>query len=185
MRYRETLGEERSFQCILMAQRAIIRTMKKTRPLPTLTERELKNFWAKVRKTDSCWIWTSPTESSGHARFQMRYSRYSVHRLSYFIHTGIDPLERLVCHSCDVPNCVNPSHLFLGTPLQNTRDALSKWRLHHGQNHYNAKLTDADVVEIRKLRAQGETLKSIAHRFGVHLSLIHLVAHRRNWKHIS
>jgi hypothetical protein len=66
----------------------------------------------------------------------------------------------VVCHSCDVPACVNPAHLWLGSVDDNNRDRNEKGR-------QSKKLTDAQVLEIRRLRADGLTLRRIAHQFGV------------------
>lgn len=86
--------------------------------------------------------------------------------------------NEFVCHRCDNPSCVNPKHLFLGTPQDNTDDMLAKGRhkVVKGEKHYTAKLNDRQVLEIRSLYATGKYLqREIAALYGVrenHISRI-------------
>jgi len=90
-----------------------------------------------------------------------------------------------VCHSCDTPECVNVNHLFLGTHRDNDNDRHAKGRDARGSRHGMAKLSEADIATIRLRRGAGETPRSIAESYGVHLSLIYLIAKRKNWKHVG
>jgi len=124
-----------------------------------------------------------------------------VHRLAYFIWYGVDPGSLQVCHSCDVKLCVNPKHLWLGDQGQNVRDAKSKGRLQTGDRHFYrrhpelvqrgeqrgkaAKLTAADVVEIRRMFATGMYFQwEIGEMFGVCQTNIYMIVNRKHWKHI-
>lgn len=89
-------------------------------------------FYAKVRVTsnDECWLWTGNTVRTGYGRIKVLGSYLYAHRISYAIHKGTVPTDKLVCHSCDNPRCVNPNHLWLGTYADNTTDMVNKKRHH-------------------------------------------------------
>lgn len=90
-------------------------------------------FWSKVNKTPTCWLWIGATCNFGYGKIGIggRKNRKlkDSHRLSWEIHNGIIPLGLCVLHKCDVPSCVNPAHLFLGTKKDNAADAVQKGRL--------------------------------------------------------
>ena len=79
-----------------------------------------------------CWLWTGPTMGSTlkYGQFAERVSGTKLaHRISWLMHVGPIPEGMYVCHKCDVPHCVNPAHLFLGSPADNTRDCIAKGRI--------------------------------------------------------
>lgn len=133
-----------------------------------------ERFWPKVRKTESCWLWTgSRGNTYGHGSISVRkadgkyYPAYA-HRVAWELVNGPIPAGQSVLHSCDIPLCVNPAHLFLGTAADNMRDAAAKNRLSVPKpNHPRRKLTDSQVIEIRRLREDGWLLMALAERFGV------------------
>ena len=88
-----------------------------------------RRFWSKVEKTNTCWLWTGAT-SAGYGQFKHAEmnATASVHRLAYLSLRGQIPAGQRVLHRCDVPNCVNPEHLFLGTQRDNMRDCSAKGR---------------------------------------------------------
>jgi len=86
-------------------------------------------FWARVQKTDSCWLWTGAIQDKGYGRFVDDDGNHvSAHRFSYKLHHGSIDSDLFALHSCDVPRCVNPEHLRLGTQRQNIRDMMSRGR---------------------------------------------------------
>ncbi len=93
---------------------------------------ELKNRFNKnIKKTKTCWVWLGSTDTYGYGRITINYVVFKAHRLSYMIFKGIIKPNYLICHTCDNPLCVNPDHLFEGTPKQNTLDCIKKHRNHN------------------------------------------------------
>lgn len=157
-------------------------------PTIEITERLKARFWAKVKKTKTCWLWQGATNNHGYGLIKqpLRSNQLLAHRVSYVIHFG--PLPEGVCalHRCDNPPCVNPDHLFDGTKKDNTQDMISKGRncCPKGEQHPKAKLTTEDVIQIRAFypkRRYGD-VRRMAAIFGVTTRQIHLVATGANWK---
>ena len=94
-----------------------------------------RRFWAKVEKTDGCWLWRAATGANGrYGRFGIGSKVLLAHRVAWTLAHGELPDAARVLHRCDNPLCVNPAHLFLGTQGDNLRDMTSKGR--HGlQSH--------------------------------------------------
>jgi hypothetical protein len=106
------------------------------------------------------------------------------HRVSYELAYGPIPEGLLVCHRCDNPPCVRPDHLFLGTNLDNMRDARAKGRNVHGETHPTAKLTLADVLEIRRAYAAREMdTYELAEKYGVRNPAISRIVRGDRWGH--
>ena len=149
-----------------------------------------ERFWQKVNKksNDECWDWLGSTRSDGYGqinRGQRGFGMQSTHRLSREIHFGKIPDGMHVLHSCDNQRCVNPSHLFLGTNNDNIADRVSKGRSMRGESHFNSKLTEEDVLEIRKLYIPWDrdfSLYALARKYNVTMSAIHDIVTRKNWK---
>jgi hypothetical protein len=126
-----------------------------------------ERFWALVDKSGECWLWTGAQGSTGYGTFNPGKRLELAHRVSYELTHGPIPPKHFICHRCDTRLCVNPAHLFAGTPSQNTIDARNKGRLKVGERHPAAKLTDAQVAEIRAACAAGEHHGPVAIRYGV------------------
>ena len=142
-----------------------------------------ERFWAKVRRADlaECWRWTGRLSSAGYGRVgRRRESRYA-HRVSWELHHGPVPQGLSVCHRCDNTQCVNPSHLFLGTQADNIADMVSKGRNALGERNGQAKLTESEVVTIQAITKR--TQRSIAADYGVSRSLISLIRSGKRWVH--
>ena len=94
----------------------------------TRRKRWLANI--KIDKKTGCWLWQGRCFSDGYGQITVNYKTWYAHRLSYILHFGF-PGNLFVCHTCDVKNCVDPKHLWLGTNKDNQLDAVSKGRNHN------------------------------------------------------
>src|SRR4030095_5152697 len=108
------------------------------------------------------------------------------HRVAWQLYRGEIPIGLLVLHRCDTPLCVNPDHLFLGTTRDNALDCVAKGRwgkrnFPRGENHHNAKITEATVREIRQ---SIDTLVVCAERYGLHFGTVSDIRRRKTWRHI-
>lgn len=145
-------------------------------------------FWAKVRKSEGCWEWTSATDWDGYGKITSdTQSNVSLraHRVSWEMHFG--PIEDglRVLHTCDNPPCVRPDHLFLGTDGDNTRDAAAKGRMARGERNAAAKLTPEQVSEIRSRYASGSIGQvTLAAEYSVGQTTISEIVLRKSWGHI-
>lgn len=148
-------------------------------------------FWLKVHKTDSCWLWTGAVHPNGYGalRDTGKYSGVlSAHHISWELHNGPIPNGLWVLHNCpsgDNPACVNPVHLWLGTHRHNVLDRDTKGRVAKGEQSGTSKLTESQVLAIRKRYAAGGiTYSTIAREF--HLSSGHVwnIVNRTLWRHI-
>ncbi len=146
-----------------------------------------KRFDTKVAAIGvGCWLWTAGRAKCGYGILSVgsrsNESRATIyaHRISWEIHCGPIPDGLQVLHHCDIPLCVNPEHLFLGTQADNMADMASKGRSAHGELSGGAKLRDEEIFEIRSL-ARAESQREIARRFGVNQSTISRIVNFKNW----
>lgn len=89
-----------------------------------------QRFWAKVDKTETCWLWTGSGRRYGHLNVDSKLVR--AHRFAWALANGPIPEGLNICHSCDRGFCVNPDHLFLGTQKENVQDMHDKGRYRGG-----------------------------------------------------
>lgn len=138
------------------------------------------SFERRVEKiTESgCWLWLGSVDKDGYGILE-RCTK--AHRRSYEIYKGKFPRQLLVCHTCDIPCCVNPAHLFLGTRQDNQSDMARKKRSTLGVRNPRAKLTEANINEIRELLKRGRYHYEIARMFGVTRAAITAINTGINW----
>src|SRR5690606_38721810 len=120
-----------------------------------------KAFWKRVDKKsdDECWEWKGYLMPNGYGQLKVKQKNVYAHRYSYELHCGRIPNNLLVCHKCDNRKCVNPRHLFLGTPKDNIRDMDRKGR--RVVKPGTQKITRKDAENIR-----------LFHREGVHVDIL-------------
>lgn len=154
-------------------------------------EQFIAKFWSQVerRGDDDCWLWNGYCDDFGYGNIVeggRNSRRWKAHRLSYSLLVG-DPGSLCVLHECDVPACVNPNHLFLGTRTDNAQDKVSKGRQRgpKGEAHPKAKLTAGQVRTIRRRYASGVLRSVLAREYGVAWNSIKYILNKRNWKHIQ
>lgn len=139
-----------------------------------------------MRGPNDCWEWVAHRDAGGYGTIGRGHDKmYLAHRWAYYIEYGVDPGDKLVCHNCDNPSCVNPVHLWLGTDQDNTRDCHSKGRAStvkpKGEENGMAKLTERDI---KRIRASKESQYVLAERYGVSQSLVSLVQRHKIWRHV-
>lgn len=144
-----------------------------------------ERFWTFVDKSGDCWNWTALKNDQGYGKFVIRNKQIFAHRFSYQLANGVIPEGLFVCHHCDNPSCVRPSHLFVGTIQDNTADCVAKGRNSKGEKHTSAKLTENDVRQIRSEYASGVSGVSLAKRYKICTPTISNIIHRKSWKHIE
>lgn len=162
----------------------------------------------------SCWLWLGGRYGRGYGSFPIRPGKnVTASRFAYADKVGPIPEGKFVCHHCDVRLCVRPDHLFVGTQKDNIGDAVAKGRMQSGEQHWtkrmperiphgadtggvkgapkrrgplngNAKLTDDDVREIRRLHASKTPLAEICARFGISKAQVSRIGTGKRWAHL-
>ena len=152
-------------------------------------------FEKRIRREPAgCWLWIGRLSYWGYGVCPLGQKglRRAAHRVAYELFVGPIPPGLYVCHRCDVPRCVNPEHLFLGTAKENLADCRAKGRWlignHRRERNGRAKLTWQDVRAIRSLygdgrrRAPGKLSgRALATRFGVCRAVIYRIVRRERW----
>lgn len=135
---------------------------------------------------NGCWIWLRDTNRSGYGRVGPGRRERLAHRISYLAFTGNIPAGLKVLHCCDVPACVNPKHLFLGTLSDNMRDMAAKGRMRGnagkaGESNVRAKLNWNAAREIRAT-FPNKSITELAAQFGVSRRAVRFVVNGDTWK---
>lgn len=160
--------------------------MTGTKKLHASCESESR-IWRNVdrRGEDECWPCKYKQNNSGHCRINIGQKYTQVHRFVYEITRGPIPAGMIVCHSCDVPHCCNPKHLWLGTIKDNVHDMLQKGRNRSnprtGESHPKSKLSNAIIKQIRE---STESHFALSSRYGVKPQTIKDIWKGRTWKHV-
>lgn len=156
-------------------------------------ENTLKHILKRTVLTQKgCLEWKGALFKDGYAHFRLNKVDGRGHRLIYSFFNGKIPEKMQVCHKCDNPLCINIKHLFLGTCLQNRKDCLNKNRQARGETGGNSKLTDAIVLEIRKIKANSTKKKwgrrELCKKYGISESTIGKILMKTKnstWKHLE
>lgn len=145
-----------------------------------------QRFWDKVEKTKNCWNWIGKIRSTdGYGVLSIDSKERRSHRLSWEMMNGKIPEGHVICHSCDNPKCVRPSHLFLGTQAENLTDMRNKGRNRFsfkGSKHPHAKFSEREINVIRGIYlTQNITQSEIARRFNTSQQSINRIINRKRY----
>jgi len=114
-----------------------------------------QRFWASVNKTAGCWEWAKSKHHGGYGAVGIKGKALHAHRVAWELTYGPIPKGQHVLHHpflCNNASCVRPDHLYLGTHADNMRDRTVSGRTLKGEKNPGAKLTRAQVEEIRQLK---------------------------------
>lgn len=130
-----------------------------------------------------CWLWAGATTTAGYGQFSAGRPVLA-HRYSYAFYRGEIPSGYCVCHKCDVPECVNPDHLFTGTHKENAWDKVKKGRAkgNSGVGNHLSVLDDERADWARKAIAYGMGYQHVADVFGVAASTIRKIVTGETWR---
>lgn len=136
------------------------------------------------QRTNGCWVWTGPLNDKGYGRFRADEGKVYAHRVAYEKFVGPIPVGMDILHKCDVPRCVNPAHLFLGTQADNNADRDSKGRhvALRGELNGRARITEQVV---RLIRASKKSSLSLSKQIGIDASAIRKIRRRECWGHVN
>ena len=170
-----------------------------------------EHFWSRVTigAPNDCWPFTGYLHAQGYGVVTRNKVATRAHRLAYELHHGVTlprqspprSCRSLVLHSCDNRACCNPAHLRLGTHRDNRDDCVARgrnntpvgdannWRRHpetrpRGSRHPRTKLAEADVLDIRRRSAAGESNLAIGRMYAITGELVWKIKTRRTWRHI-
>lgn len=156
----------------------------------------IKRFWSFVNFAEGqgpngdCWEWDeNKLDSRGYACLSYEHKNRRATRFLFSFIRKIELTSKdLICHECDNPKCVKPTHLRIGTSKDNAQDCIKRGRkvTARGEDCYNSKLNEEDIREIFRLRKEeGLTHKEIAKIVGVHYSHISPILLGKKWKHVT
>jgi len=158
-------------------------------------------FWSKVNimGDNDCWEWTAcVSNSTGYGAFKSHGKKTDAHRFVYEMLNGeINNSKLFVCHKCNNKKCVNPNHLYLGSPKDNVYDMIrngnafgnKKPRTRYGSETNSAKLTEELVIELRKeyrfYRENNKKLRPLYEKYGVTKGTFLDAATYKTWHHVE
>jgi len=149
------------------------------------TDKQIKSFWNRVniKSENECWEWTGLKSKNGYGKTGIRNRISTAHRTSYFLHNEIFDTGLYVLHHCDNRLCVNPKHLYQGTPKDNVADMLNRKRDNYSNgyihseetknkmsnsqrgiknhNYGNFVLDEITINKIKELKAKNYSIRSI------------------------
>jgi hypothetical protein len=162
-------------------------------------------FWSKTKTSTEhewggtpCIDWTASRNPQGYGRFYLDGRKHQAHRVAYQLTHGDIPEGdgyhgTCVLHRCDRPCCVNPDHLFLGTPQDNMDDKVAKGRHTRGSSHNKTTLVEQDVILIKQflqrhppvMGRHGGPCTFLSRWFGVTKQIVSKIGRGSSWSHIT
>ena len=137
----------------------------------------------KDLNSNNCWLWTNGTKhNKQYGKIRWGDKRYGAHVISYMIHKGPIPHDKIVLHTCENKNCVNPDHLYLGTYRDNAIDNIKCGE------HPKAKLNEEAVKVIKwmlKYQNAPGLIKKLAVLHNVDLCVISNIKAGRRWSCVT
>ncbi len=148
-----------------------------------------------INDNNKCWEWIGPKLPQGYGLFGFPSGMKRAHRISWMFFKGEIPKGLFVCHKCDNTSCVNPDHLFIGTQIDNWRDAINKGRnyklppfkwaeIMKIKKHHWQKLNKEDIPLIKERLIKGEGQRIIAEDYNVTTDTIGKIFRGERWAHI-
>ncbi len=135
-----------------------------------------------------CLKWPFGKDKDGYGKVKVDLKGCRAHRVAFELVFGKIPDDMRACHYCDNPSCISPPHLFIGTDLDNVRDKIAKGRARYaparGERAGSAKLTVAQVLEIRDLKKQGLKQREIGRRFDISGMTVSTIHRGTTWAHV-
>ena len=141
----------------------------------------------KFSTPSACWIWQASTVEDGYGQIRSGGTgskMLKAHRVSWELRHGPIPNGMGVLHSCDNPPCVNPSHLFLGTPDDNQKDAVRKGRQTRGEKIARATTTERQAISVKTMFIRGMKQTTIGKALGLTKYVVSQIIRGKTWKHV-
>lgn len=152
-----------------------VKTPKKIKVKLSPRDRDIKRFYSRLAERGDCIEWVGCVSPTRYGRCRFLGREEYAHRVSYIIHKGAIPDDMWVLHTCDNPSCVNPYHLYLGTPKDNSWDRESR-----GRGNRSAKLSLLDIQNIRERYARGDiTQRELGAKYSIHIMTVSQIINGR------